>query len=350
MNTTANLMIYGAAGYVGSLIARAAVRAGLRPILAGREQSAITALGRELNVATRVFGLDEPGRVADGLTDVTVLLNCAGPFARTLPPLLEGCIRKGTHYLDLAGEVDEHELARAQAEQLGRRGVMAMPGVGFGVVPTEAIAALAVALLPDADELDIVYDTRGGASRGTLATVLPAIHRAGVQRRDGVLVPARPGERRLKVDLGEGPVLVVTNPWRADLVSAHASTKVATISTFASFPAVARGLMKLGRFMETWLGKAMIRLLIRTAPRGPSEAGRTRGSTACMAEARKGSARVRVLLRGPEAYAFTVLTALEVARRVLDGAVQPGFRTPVQVLGATFIETLPGVEVRREAT
>lgn len=341
-------MIYGAAGYVGSLLARAAAGAGLQAILAGREAATLATLGRELGLAVRVFDLADARRVADGLSGVAVVLNCAGPFARTLPPMLDACLACGVHYLDLAGEVDEHELARARGEQLERAGVMAMPGVGFGVVPTEALAVLAVELLPGADTLDIVYDTRGGASRGTLATVLPAIHRMGVQRRGGVLVPARPGEHVREVDLGAGPVVVVTNPWRADLISVHASTNTPNISTYASFPALARALMRLGSLLDTSLGKALIRGLIRVAPRGPSEAEHARGSTACMAEAREGDARVRVYLRGPEAYAFTVQLALAVARRVLEGAVQPGFRTPAQLLGGSFIETFPGVEVRRE--
>lgn len=347
--TARALLIYGASGYVGALVARAAVGAGLRPILAGREALAITTLGRELELDTRVFGLDDAQALAAGLAGVDVVLNCAGPFARTLPPLLDACIAARVHYLDLSGEVDEHELAHARHEQLERAGVLAMPGVGFGVVPTELLARLATELLPDADELDIVYDTRGGASRGTLASVLPLIHRSGVQRRAGAWVPARPGEQARELDLGEGPVVVVTNPWRADLLSAYLSTGVPNISTYASFPALARGLMKLGWLLDTALGRALIGVLIRVAPRGPSEAERARGSTACMAEARKGSARVRVYLRGPEAYAFTVELALAVARHVLAGAVPAGFHTPAQLLGASFLAGLPGVEVRRDA-
>lgn len=355
MDASPVLLIYGAAGYVGSLLARAAVASGLRPVLAGRDAASVSALGRELGLPVRVFPLADAGRVAAELAGVTVVVNCAGPFARTMPVLLQACLQARVHYLDVAGEVDEHLQALAQHEALAAAGVMAMPGVGFGVVPTELLAARAVELLPGAEELTIVYDARGGASRGTLATVLPSIHRAGLQRRAGELVPAMPGCRRLVVDLGDGPVTVVTNPWRADLVSAHASTGVATISTFASFPLAARLLMRMGRMLDRRAGRALVDAMVRGAAVGPDEAARRKGWTACMVEASVGTGAavrksVRVFLRGPEAYAFTIDTALEIARRVLHGAARPGFRTPSQVFGSSLLDALPGVSVRVESS
>lgn len=354
MDPSDSLLIYGATGYVGSLLARTAVASGRRPVLAGRDAASLAALGRQLGLATRAFPLADAGRVAADLADVSVVVNCAGPFQRTLPVLLPACVQARAHYLDVAGEVDEHLHALSSHEALVQAGVMAMPGVGFGVVPTELLAARAVELLPDADELTIVYDTRGGASRGTLATVLPGIHRAGVQRRGGELVAAAPGSRRLIVDLGDGPVTVVTNPWRADLVSAHVSTGVPTISTFASFPAAARLLMRMGALLESRLGQALVGAMIRSAPAGPDADARRSGWTACMVEARARAGtqqerRVRVFLRGPEAYAFTVDVALEIAKRVLHGAARPGFQTPASVFGPSLLGELPGVSVRVES-
>ena len=42
--TSSRLLIYGATGYTGELIAREAVARGLQPLLAGRHGPAITAL------------------------------------------------------------------------------------------------------------------------------------------------------------------------------------------------------------------------------------------------------------------------------------------------------------------
>ena len=45
------------------------------------------------------------------LSDITVVLNCAGPFMRTATPLMEAAIRTHTHYLDVAAELDSYHLA-----------------------------------------------------------------------------------------------------------------------------------------------------------------------------------------------------------------------------------------------
>ena len=50
--SAARLVIYGATGYTGELIAREAVRRGLRPVLAGRNAAAVAALARRNSGAT----------------------------------------------------------------------------------------------------------------------------------------------------------------------------------------------------------------------------------------------------------------------------------------------------------
>ena len=47
-------MIYGANGYTGELIAREAVKRGMRPILAGRSREKIEPLARELGLEASV--------------------------------------------------------------------------------------------------------------------------------------------------------------------------------------------------------------------------------------------------------------------------------------------------------
>ena len=67
------LLIYGAYGYTGALIAREAVARGLRPVLAGRNAEALQALARELGVARAELGtMTEEGRLPaalDGLAE-----------------------------------------------------------------------------------------------------------------------------------------------------------------------------------------------------------------------------------------------------------------------------------------
>ena len=102
-------VLYGANGYTGELTARMAAAAGMRPILAGRNASAVAALAQELGLEYRVAGLDDAAVIDQLLTTPgaagrpQVVLHCAGPFSRTSQPMADGCLRNGVHYLDITG-------------------------------------------------------------------------------------------------------------------------------------------------------------------------------------------------------------------------------------------------------
>ena len=78
-----NFLIYGANGYTGELIAREAVRRGLKPLLAGRSQSKVEPLAQELNLTCRAFSLGDKKSLEDALQEVDFVIHCAGPFSLT---------------------------------------------------------------------------------------------------------------------------------------------------------------------------------------------------------------------------------------------------------------------------
>jgi len=335
------LVVYGANGYTGALVSHELARRGIPHVVAGRRKSEVEAHARAVGAESRVFAVEDAER---GLAGATAMLNCAGPFARTAAPLAAACLRAGAHYLDLAGEVDEHLAILALGDEAKARGVMLLPGVGFGVVPTEVAAARAAQALGEAPRrIVIAYETRGGASKGTLATVLPALATPGVARRGGELVPWRAGERA-EMDFGDGPITVVSNPWRADLVSAHASTGAGEILTYATFPFAARFMMTSPRLTSSAFGRWIVARAIASAPAGPTDAELARGSTRILALAETDSRRAEVRVRGPEAYVFTARAAAECASRVLAGVARPGFATP-SVLGLDLLTAIEGVVV-----
>src|SRR6476659_3533980 len=118
-----NFLIYGATGYTGSLIAREAVRRGMRLVLAGRSAGSLAMLAGELGQGHRAFALDSPETIADSIRGIHTLLNCAGPFSRTAGPLTHACLRTGTHYLDIAGEVGVFESLAARDTEARTAGV-----------------------------------------------------------------------------------------------------------------------------------------------------------------------------------------------------------------------------------
>lgn len=328
------IVLYGATGYTGALIARHLVRQGLKPVLAGRRAGALEAVAAPLGLDTRVSALSDIR-----LDGATVLLNCAGPFARTQQPLIEACLRDGVHYTDLAGEYDEHVAAAAAGERARESGVLILPGIGYGIVPSDVLIAHLQQRRPDADRIDLALKTVGGVSRGSAGVVLGNLRTPGVQRIAGHLRPARAGAERLRADFGDGdgPVTVVTNPWRADVASAPA--QFARVRTFMTFPAPVRALMRIPH-------GGLLRAVAARLPEGPSPEALARGRSAVWARvAAPGGGTATASVTGPDAYLFTALTAEACLRRILDGDLQPGHHTPGALWGPGLLSGLPGVQL-----
>lgn len=342
-------LLYGASGYTGGLIARQAIAQGLEPILAGRNAGSLAPLAAELGVAYRAFALDDSAGMDAALTEAAVLLNCAGPFDRTAAPLVAGCLRAGIPYLDLAGEVPEFEALLVRDAEAHQARVMLMPGVGFGIVPTDCLAAHLKQRLPSASHLTLAFEAVGGVSQGTASTLFRELHKPGVVRRDGVLHPAWPAARSRAISFGgNGATPAALNPWRGDLSTAYRTTGIPTIETYTAFPVPVRWLMAASPRLGTlWASKPMQGFLgwaIAKLPAGPDEAALAKGYTRLWGEVRDGAGAVRTTrLTGPEAYRFTALTALAIVARVLAGEQAPGFQTPAGLYGADFILNIPGV-------
>ena len=111
MNGT--ILIYGANGYTGRLIAKAARDRGARPILAGRNLDKVKRVAEPLGLSARAFDLGDPARIDAAIKDVSVVLCAAGPFSATSRPLADACLRNRVHYLDITGEIDIFEALAA---------------------------------------------------------------------------------------------------------------------------------------------------------------------------------------------------------------------------------------------
>jgi short subunit dehydrogenase-like uncharacterized protein len=99
-------------------------------IVAGRDAAKLDRIALETGLEHRAFGLDDPAAIDSALDRVAVVLNCAGPFKYTAEPLVEGCLRCRSHYLDITGEIPVYEAIQARDRQAKARGVMLLPGVG----------------------------------------------------------------------------------------------------------------------------------------------------------------------------------------------------------------------------
>ncbi len=341
----ARCLVYGASGYTGELIAERAAELGLKPILAGRSEQKLRPLAARFGMPTRVFGLDDPAALDRGLADVDVVIHAAGPFSRTARPMVDACLRSRVHYLDITGEIAVFEACAARDREARDAGVMLMPGTGFDVVPSDCLALHVAGRLPDATALSLAFHSvGGGTSHGTATTMLESLHRPNQVRRQGTIVDVPSGKLWREIDFGRGPRPAMSIPW-GDVSTAWYSTSIPDIAVYLAVPRAARWGARLLPLLGPVLGLPRVQkaLQARIQPGGPSPEVRRRSFTLLWAEARRGEQRVVSRMRVPEGYTLTAHTAVEIARRVLDGDAQPGFRTPAMAFGADFILQFEGV-------
>ena len=344
------LVIYGSYGYTGNLIATEAVERGLDPVLAGRERRTLESQAGRLDCAFEVVGLDEP-RVLDMLLEeATVLVHCAGPFSRTWKPMVEACVRTGTHYLDITGEMSVFEAISERDGRAEDAGVMLLPGVGFDVVPTDCLAAHLAARLPEAETLELAIRADVGVSPGTAKTMVEHIDNGGAVRRDGTIETVPPGNETRTVDFGWGQdgVHAAAIPW-GDVSTAYYTTGIPNVIVYMSMPETVARAQRLSGVVSPILGltpvKRALQWYIEPTTAGPDAEERTAGKSYVWGEVRTGDGERAVSrLRGPHAYAMTVETALAATQRVLDGEVKSGFQTPAGAYGPDLILDIDGVE------
>jgi len=336
-------LIYGASGYTGQLIAELARERGEIPILAGRSADKVRPLAEKLGFAWRAFALERPD-----LRDVRLVLHCAGPFSATSRPMVDACLHARAHYLDITGEIDVFESVLDRDDEARRQGIVLLPGAGFDVVPSDCLAALLKQQLPSATSLELAFAPIGRSSPGTLKTSIEMLPRGGLVRRGGKLVRVPPAHEVREIPFADKPRLAMSVPW-GDVATAWRSTRIPDITVFMSAkPATIRA-ARLSRFAAPLLALAPVqeylKLRIDRTVRGPDAAERARGGAQFWGRASDGTRSVEMTMSLPEGYTFTAQAALECARRVLAGEVNPGAWTPSLAFGAGFAATLPGVRV-----
>jgi short subunit dehydrogenase-like uncharacterized protein len=339
-------LLYGATGHSGRLIAGLAADQGLRPVLAGRDAAGLATLAAQHGLEHRVFDLSDAHAIDRGLDGMAAVLHCAGPFAHTFRTMSDACLRTGTHYLDITGEIDVFQALAARDADASRAGVMLLPGVGFDVVPSDCLAVHLVRRLPSASRLLLGIRGSGSLSRGTATTMLENMGRGGMVRRAGRLTRVPAAWRTREIDFGRGPRTAVTIPW-GDVVTAWHSTGIGDIEVYAAMPRSVHALLRASR-LAGWLLRrrwvqAVPKRLIRARGAGPTTEQLARGSSTVWGRVEDDAGNsAAALLHGPDPYLLTAHAALAILRRVLAGELEAGFRTPAGVYGPDLVLAVPG--------
>ncbi len=340
-----SILIYGANGYTGELVVRYAAQQGLRPVLAGRNAQAIQSLAGKYSLPFHVVGLNETEKLDAVLKDSTVVVHCAGPFIRTYQPMLEACLRTGTHYTDITGEIEVFEACARADHRAKQAGIMVMPGVGFDVVPSDCLALHLKKRLPSATHLTLAFAALGGGlSHGTQATMTLNAGRGGAIRKDGKITQVPAAWKTRDIDFGEFRKPAVTIPW-GDVSTAYYSTKIPNIEVFTVVPKAAMKAFKMTRYLGKLLEFGPVQALLqkRIPAGGPSDKQRAEAKSLLwgLASDDRGN-QVESRLSGPEGYTLTALTALNIAQKVAHGQLETGYQTPAMAYGSDLILEIEG--------
>lgn len=336
------LMIYGANGYTGKLVAQQAQQRGLKPVLAGRNGEAIHKLAAQLEMPSCVVNLNDSAALQQALQDIDVVIHCAGPFEVTAKSMIEACLASHTHYVDITGELSVFEYAHAQHERAVQAGIVLCPGVGFDVIPTDCVAAKLKQKLPDATHLALGFDSASRMSRGTAKTSVRRLGEGGAVRTDGTITPVPLAYKTRTINFGNGDKLAMTIPW-GDVSTAYYTTGIPNIEVYIpASPKLVSKLKKLNWFR--WLlrfegVKKFLEKKVEQQPAGPSDKQLEQATTYVWGEARNAAGvtetmRIQVL----NGYKLTSIGALDVALHIGAQTGVSGYYTPALLCGNELVE------------
>lgn len=349
-------LLYGANGYTGKLIAKLATTYGLTPVLAGRNEEKIKLLAAELQLPYRIVDLDNKKQLEDALSGVKLVLHAAGPYVNTARQMIEACLQKGVHYIDINGDIAVFEMLKKYHAHASERNIMIMPGVGFDVVPTDCIALQLKNKMPDATHLRLAFVSLGGGiSHGTAITMAGKIGEGGAVRENGKISRKPLGHKGMWIDFAVQPgaatkkMFVMTIPW-GDISTAYTTTGIPNIETYTGMaPKVYRVLKIQWAFnwlLRTGMVRNIIKKKIKARPEGPSDEQRQKSSSLVWGEvSNTAGVKLSVAISCLDGYTLTAHSSLLISKKILQGVLKPGYQTPAGCYGENLVMEVPGTKI-----
>lgn len=342
-------VIYGSYGYTGRLIAEEAAKLNSSIVLSGRNEQKLKQQSDELGVAFMAADLSDPLQMDNLLNDANLVIHCAGPFRHTWEPMLEACIRNRCHYLDITGEIEVFEGIKARNAEISEAKIMAMPGAGFDVVPTDCLSLYLKKQLPDADHLELAFmGLGGGVSHGTAQTMAENLGSGGAVREGGRIRSVSSAYKIRTIDFGNKTRTAASIPW-GDVSTAHHTTGIENITVYTSMKKSAIRWLKLSNWIAPLLRlsfvRSFVKKLISKNVTGPGKTARDEGKSYIWGEASNSKCQTATArLTTPEGYRLTALTSLLIAKKVDSGDFKPGYQTPASAYGEDLILEIEGTE------
>ncbi len=348
------IVIYGASGHTGSLIARALREQDLEFAVAGRDARRLQDAAMGVCEDVRVAAVDDHMALIGIFEDADVVVNCAGPFAAIGEAVIRAALAADCHYIDTTGEQEFVRHIYEQFESAARKaGRVIVNACAFEVALGDWAAHIAANSLhsPIADSITISYALKNvQPSRGTQLSILSGLGKPGCRWEDDRWVPVAPGAERLEVHypqpFGQQTALSFPSP---EVITVPRHSPAKRVQTFMSLgadnaltraaslvaPVVAPILAPLlGSLLRTSLGAiAESTIKANEIPRASEDLA---DQFAIVAEATCGEQVKRCTITGEDMYGVSASIACLAAERLqnegeLGGVLAPSELFPVRM-------------------
>ena len=348
------IVVIGATGYTGGLVARALTHGRDSVVLAARDPDRLAeAAAGAGNPPTQPVDVTDPGSLRSLIREGDAVINTAGPFTELGDPVVAACVDIGAHYLDTTGEQPFMKATYERYHDAARRaGVSVVNAMAFEYALGDCAVALAADGLGPLRSLDVVYAWGGTASsRGTRRTVLRMLGRGAHQRHDGAYHrrPAGTGSRRVTLASGRtlhavqfGAGEVVTAPRYLEVRDARGWVVVGKTAARIA-PVVAPALP----YVMPLLRPVLQPLATWKPDPTPAEREASDFTIRVELEAADG-AKAALEVQGSDPYGLTADAAIHGARRVLEPDAPRGVLAPSQLVEPRAFLDAMGVEVVRD--
>jgi short subunit dehydrogenase-like uncharacterized protein len=175
------VVVYGASGFSGRLVAEYLCEYNIPFIAAGRNRARIHEVLKSLpGIQKAHCEIVEVGNSVDELAKLfsgaKVACNTVGPFIYSGPIVIEACLKAGCHYLDISGEQEWiREVAEKWSAPFSERKLLAAPATAFMSAPSDAVARLCLEDNKGIDTLETLTMFRGMPTFGSTQTIFAVL-------------------------------------------------------------------------------------------------------------------------------------------------------------------------------
>lgn len=349
------IVLFGATGYTGHLIAEEMVARGLNPVLCGRNQQRLETMSEKLGgLDFAVADVDDPEAFRFILGKGDVLVSTVGPFLKYGKTAIMAAIEKGAVYFDSTGEpAFIQEVFDVYGKQARDMGATLITACGYDYIPGNCAAGLALeAAGPKAKRVDVGYfSTSAGQispldmSQGTKKSLIMSLVTPIKVYASGAYAMKTGGTKVRRFDLEGFSGLGLSISCTEQFSLPRVYPQLTDVCTYLGWFGKMTRLMQTGALIQTVMGKIpgylplasyALSRLPESKGMGPKADLRQKHVTHVIAETfdENGEQLSRTDLVGADAYTFTakfMAWAADTASK--NGAMTPGPLGPIEAFG-----------------